>query len=390
VTTGQFAQRHGRQAAVNLVRVLNGETTQPFRFRALGELCSIGGYEAVAEMFGVRVSGVLAWLLWRGVYLFKLPTWSRRFKVGFDWSWDFVFPRDLSFLSSDTARPFTHAYYRKGDFIQRQGDPARFFSIIEEGEVEVLVSETAGTGEKIVAVLSKNDFFGNEALLENRPHQTSIRARTEVRLRQGSSTLFSEMIGSFAPLREMLANAVTRNSGELWRRLPQARTLLDREPLASFLDPLPGSPLTSNVSLGDAVKSLRESAGELIILDEKNHLWGKLDRRDLYQLVARVSIIPPEQRVNLSERKLTDFLVPDPLCISLQDSPFIAAGTMLKHGIAWLPVVRSAEDAVPVGYVRQERIVDFMLHKVAGANEDIPNLKPTPTDKPLKSRAESA
>jgi hypothetical protein len=44
---------------------------------------------------------------------------------------------------------------------------------------------------------------------------------------------------------------------------------------------------------------------------------------------------------------------------------------MLQHGITWLPVVRSLDDAEPVGCVREERIMDFMLHKVASAREDL-------------------
>jgi predicted transcriptional regulator len=92
----------------------------------------------------------------------------------------------------------------------------------------------------------------------------------------------------------------------------------------------------------------------------------------------------------LSQRKLTDFLIPDPLAVTLQDSPFVAAGTMLQHGIAWLPVVRSVDDPEPVGYVREERIVDFMLHKVAGANEDTAASAVPPTDQTLQHRAESA
>ena len=391
LTTGQFAERHGRQAALNLVRVLKGEPTRPFSFKALGELCSIGGYQAVAEMFGMHISGFLAWFLWRSVYLFKLPTWSRRFKVALDWTWDFIFPRDLSFLNSDTAKQFTHAYYRPGDFIQRQGDPARVFSVIEEGQVEVSISDAPDAPEKIVAVLGKGDFFGSAALLENRPHQTSMRARTVVRLRQASGALFSEMAGSFAPLREVLANAVTRDSGELWRRLPEAKPILDREPLASFLDPLPGSPLRKDVSLGDAIKCLREStAGQLVVLDEKNHLWGKLDRRDLYQMVARISVIPLDKRDTVSQRKLTDFLAPDPVCVTLQDSPFVAVGTMLQHRTAWLPVVRSLEDAEPVGYVREERIADFILHKVATAKENVASSTPATAEQPLQRRAGSA
>ena len=391
LTTGQFAERHGHQAALNLVRVLKSEPTRPFSFRALGELCSIGGYQAVAEMFGMHISGFLAWFLWRSVYLFKLPTWSRRLKVALDWTWDLLFPRDLSFLSSATANQFTRAYYRPGDFIQRQGDPARVFSVIEEGQAEVTVSDAPNEPEKVVAVLSKGDFFGNAALLENRPHQTSIRARTVVRLRQANRALFSEMAGSFAPLRELLANAVTRNSDELWRRLPLAKPLLDSEPLASFLDPLPDVLLRKDTSLGDAIKCLGgSSTGELIVLDENNRLWGKLDRKDLYQLVARIALIPVDKHEGLSQRKLIDFLQPNPLCVTLQESPFVAAGTMLHHGIAWLPVVRSLDDAEPVGYIREEKIVDFMLNKVASPNQDVATSAPAPTQQPVQRRAGSA
>src|SRR5260221_3319051 len=100
-------------------------------------------------MLGVHVSGFLVWLMWHGVYLFKLPTWSRRIKVALDWSWDVLFPRDLIFLNTDTAQQVTHPYYRPGDFIHRQGAAARTFNIIEEGHVEVLqqdpqTSETEG------------------------------------------------------------------------------------------------------------------------------------------------------------------------------------------------------------------------------------------------------
>jgi NADH:ubiquinone reductase (H+-translocating) len=193
-----FAERQGRQAALNVVRILQSQPTQPFRFKALGQLCSIGGYQAVAEMVGVHISGFVAWLLWRGVYLFTLPTWSRRIKVGLDWSWDVLFPRDLSFLSTDTTQQAIHAYYRAGDFIHRQGEVARTFSIIKDGQVEVLQKDPQTSDTKVVAVLGKGDFFGEGALLGNRPHETSIRARSAVRLRQIGSALFSEIAGSFA------------------------------------------------------------------------------------------------------------------------------------------------------------------------------------------------
>jgi NADH dehydrogenase len=364
-TTAQFAERQGRQAALNVVRILKAEPTQPFRFKALGQLCNIGGYEAVAEMLGVHVSGFLAWLMWRGVYLFKLPTWSRRIKVALDWSWDVLFPRDLSFLNTDTTQQATHAYYRPGDFIHRQGEPARVFSVIEEGQVEVLQHDPGASETRVLAVLGKGDFFGEGALLENRPHETSIRARSAVRLRQIGSALFSELAGSFAPLRDLLVKAVTRGS-DFWRRLPVSQSMLEGESIASFLDPLPAQLLTKETTFADAVSALNESAtGNLLVLDEKQRLWGTLDRGDLYQIIARIAVTSAEMRGDISHLKLSDLLIPNSIFIALEDSALVASATMLDHGISWLPVVKSKDDPRPVGLLRGEKISKRMLERIA-------------------------
>lgn len=370
-TTAQFAERQGRQAALNLVRLIKGEPTQPFRFKALGQLCSIGGYQAVAEMFGMRVSGFLAWLLWRGVYLFKLPTWSRRIKVALDWFWDFLFPRDLSFLNTDATQYLTHAYFRSGDFIHRQGELARVFSVIEDGEVEILEAANESSEAKVVAVLGKGDFFGEGALLGSRPHEMSARARTPVRLRQVGSGLFSEIAAVFPPFRELLSNAVVRRSGDLWRRLPLGKSILDREPLASLLEPLPVEMLRKSSTLADAIRVLRESpSGELLILDEKQHLWGTLDRNDLFQIVARVAVTPTHEREAMIQRKLSEFVPGNSPSVALNDSAAVASATMLVRGIAWLPVVQSKDEPRPVGTVRGERIANRVVHAIALAEAD--------------------
>ena len=368
-TTAQFAERQGRQAALNLVRVLKGEPTQPFRFKALGQLCSIGGYQAVAEMFGMRVSGFLAWFLWRGTYLFKLPTWSRRAKVALDWAWDLLFPRDLSFLNTDGTQYLTHAYFRPGDFIHRQGEPARFFSVIEEGEVEILQATEQSPDAKVLAVLGNGDFFGEGALLGSRPHETSVRARTPVRLRQVSSALFSENVATFPPFRELLLRAVVRRSGDLWLRLPLGKSILDREPLASFLEPLPAEILHKSSTLADAMRVLRESpSGELVVLDEEGRLWGTLDRNDLFQILARIAVTQEQQ--GIVQRKLSEFLQGNTLSVAQDDSAVVACATMLVRGISWLPVVRSKADSHPVALLRAERIANRVVQKIAHTEAD--------------------
>jgi NADH dehydrogenase len=369
--TAQFAERQGRQAALNLVRILRSEPTQPFRFKALGQLCSIGGYEAVAEMLGMRISGFSAWLIWRAVYLFKLPTWSRRIKVALDWAWDVLFPRDLSFLSTDTTQQLTHAYYRPGDFIHRRGELAQVFSIIEEGEVEVLQTTEESPEAKLIAILGKGDFFGEEALLANRPHESSVRARTVVRLGQVGSALFSQMAGSFAPLRDLLAKAVTRHSGDFWRYLPLAKPLLADETIASLMDPPPAKLLTKETTFADAVAALTESAtGQLLVLDEKQQLWATLDRDDLYRIVARIAVTANGMRAEDTKRKLGDLLNGDRVYVALDDSALVASAALLDHGISWLAVVQGKNDLRPVGLLRGDKISHRIIEKIGHMGTD--------------------
>jgi NADH:ubiquinone reductase (H+-translocating) len=364
-TTGQFAERQGRQAALNLVRVLKGQPTRPFRFKALGQLCSIGGYSAVAEMFGIHISGFPAWFMWRGVYLLKLPTWSRRIKVALDWTWDVLFPRDLSFLNSDSAQHLTHAYFRPGDFIHRQGEVAHVFSVIEEGEVEVLQSTEQSPDPKLLAVLAKGDFFGEGALLGNRPHETSIRARTAVRLRQIGSALFSQIAGTFAPFREILTKSLTRRSGDFWRQLPLAESLLAGEPLASFVEPLPAQLLRKETTLAAAIRALNEDpTGELLVLDENQRLWGTLDPDDLYHIIARIAATSMGMHGDPTLHKLAELLPGSPVYVALDDSILAASATMLDHGISWLPVVQSKDDLRPVGTLRGPKISYRLIQKL--------------------------
>ena len=58
-------------------------------------LASIGNHKAVGLVFGLKVSGFLAWFLWRGIYLAKMPTLARKIQIAFDWAWQLVFPRDI-------------------------------------------------------------------------------------------------------------------------------------------------------------------------------------------------------------------------------------------------------------------------------------------------------
>jgi CRP-like cAMP-binding protein len=259
-------------------------------------------------------------------------------------------------------------YFRPGDFIHRQGELARFFSVIEEGEVEILRTTGKNTEAKVLAVLGRGDFFGEGALLENRPHETRVRARTVVRLRQAGSAVFSQIAGTWGPLRDVLAKAVLRRSDDFWNRVPLIKTLLDAEPLVRYVDPLPAELLRKDTTLADAIHALAENPlGELMVLDETERLWGTLDRHDLYEIIARIAVIPADKRGDVTRRKLSDFLAGSPLCVALEDSALVAFATMLDRPISWLPVVRSKDDPRPIGYIRGERLIDHIIEKIGSS-----------------------
>jgi NADH:quinone reductase (non-electrogenic) len=96
--TAQFAEAEARVLAENVVAKLQGRPTQAFRYRPKGQLSSIGHNKAVAEIFGVKLSGFIAWLMWRGLYLLRVPTFARKSRLFLEWNWAMFFPPDIAHL----------------------------------------------------------------------------------------------------------------------------------------------------------------------------------------------------------------------------------------------------------------------------------------------------
>ena len=93
--TAQHAIRQAAVLARNIVARMRGQALQPFRFKTLGMLAAIGRRAGVAEILGVRFSGIVAWWLWRGIYLSKLPGLQKKVRVALDWTLDLFFSKDI-------------------------------------------------------------------------------------------------------------------------------------------------------------------------------------------------------------------------------------------------------------------------------------------------------
>jgi NADH:ubiquinone reductase (H+-translocating) len=100
--TAQFALREAVTLAHNIAAQLEGRPLKGFHFDSLGALCVVGHQTACAELTvpwarskSMRFSGLLAWAMWRGIYLGKLPGLERKIRVLMDWTVELFFPRDV-------------------------------------------------------------------------------------------------------------------------------------------------------------------------------------------------------------------------------------------------------------------------------------------------------
>jgi NADH dehydrogenase len=79
-----------------LVRRATGKPVEPFAFRDAGYIISLGQHSSVLELFGIPVSGRVAWLLWAGAYLIKMVGLRKQIEVGLDHLTHLAFEHDSS------------------------------------------------------------------------------------------------------------------------------------------------------------------------------------------------------------------------------------------------------------------------------------------------------
>src|SRR5215469_7502329 len=161
--TAQFALRQAKQLAGNLARVQRGEATRPFRFRPQGLLATIGHHNGVAEIYRLKFSGLLAWFVWRTVYLLKIPTIRRKLNVVVDWTWDIFFKPNVVQIRGGQQRRFKLAHYAAGDFVFRKGEPVAGVFVVKAGSAGLYMDEAAATP---VVTWTKGDHFGEVGFLD--------------------------------------------------------------------------------------------------------------------------------------------------------------------------------------------------------------------------------
>jgi NADH dehydrogenase len=96
--TAQFAVAEAEVLARNIDAHVRCRQTRPFRYVSKGMMATTGHLKGVARLFGVQLTGLPAWLLWRAYYLMQMPTLGRKVRIWVEWTWSMFFAADITHL----------------------------------------------------------------------------------------------------------------------------------------------------------------------------------------------------------------------------------------------------------------------------------------------------
>src|ERR1700744_219993 len=86
----QVAIQMGKNVGKNIVHLIKGEQTEPFKYNDKGSLATIGRNKAVADLGKIKFQGFFAWLVWIFVHLFSLVGTRNKFIVFLNWMANYV------------------------------------------------------------------------------------------------------------------------------------------------------------------------------------------------------------------------------------------------------------------------------------------------------------
>ncbi len=353
----QFAGREGTLLADNILRAIEGEPLRPFAYKGMGQLASLGHHQAVAQVFGLRFGGLLAWWMWRTVYLLKLPGIDRRIRVMLDWTLELLFARDIVELDMRRTERVGRAHYEPGEAIFRTDEPAETFYVVERGQVEIR------RGDARVALLGAGEHFGERALVRNQAHSASAHAVTPVDVLTVGRLDFSALASVLAPFRRAIDDAVARaresGAGEPPPLPPDLEgtvgDLCVREVMSA-----PAVTIPEGATLADALQAiLVERRGCLPVVDRAGDLVGIVTRTNVYRaLDERLPLDTPLASV-LDARAIT--VLPDAKVAA-------AVATLRRERLKRLIVVDPASPRRVVGILsRLDLVRAHLARSRAGA-----------------------
>ena len=176
--TAQYAVREASCLANNITASIKQQKLENFTYTPRGSLASIGNYKAVATVYGMRFSGVLAWSMWRGFYMLKLPGTITKIRVALNWFLDYFVPRTIVQVKTQTNHASRYMCYSAGDTIFTSGQIADGFYTVISGKLLSTYNDPT-TGKSVETTLSAGEHWGSSFLDNNLEIVGELKATTD-------------------------------------------------------------------------------------------------------------------------------------------------------------------------------------------------------------------
>jgi len=92
--SAQHAVRQAKRLADNIVAVLKGREPVDYRHKHVGSVASLGLHKGVAQVYGVKLKGFVAWFMHRTYHVSRMPTLNRKVRIVLDWTLALFFRRE--------------------------------------------------------------------------------------------------------------------------------------------------------------------------------------------------------------------------------------------------------------------------------------------------------
>ncbi len=209
--TAQFAVREARCLAANIAASVAGNPLKPFVYKSQGALASLGARRGVAEVWGMKISGFPAWLLWRAYYVGFLPGFSTKVRVLLNWMMDALSARSVVQLKGAEPPVSRYVHYKAGDRIYEAGNRADGVYSIVSGAVELRQGD--GNGEETVLRLGKGDHFGDGILVGENLRRSTVRALEDTKVLLLDRETYLQMVDAFPVLKDYFNEHLRKTFG---------------------------------------------------------------------------------------------------------------------------------------------------------------------------------
>lgn len=98
------AMQMGTATAKNILAEIKGRDRTKFTYVDKGSMATIGRSKAIADVFGLKLKGFIAWMFWLFLHVFFLIGFRNRFAVMFEWFWAYLTrERSARLITGDIA-----------------------------------------------------------------------------------------------------------------------------------------------------------------------------------------------------------------------------------------------------------------------------------------------